>query len=713
MTAPQFREVAVETYLEATHAIGDHLLETFDAAMTRLGIPYYLTSGTLLGAVRSEDWIPWDDDVDVIMFREDYERMVPLIADVLPPGVAFSSAETRDDHITAIPRLLHLDSHRVHVGRARSRVPVETRHIPLDIFVLDRAPRRRTVRRLWSALALGLDKAAVARYTSARDVLTERAIGAPRKAAELVGVGLARVLPRRRWHALRTWLVTRPARWGRRGPYVATNYSTPAGRRMSFEREWYLPAGEVTFAGGRYPAPGDTDAVLTELYGAAYLVPPDVVDRQPVHLRGGLSATLGERVWDIGPEPAPAPAAVDPMRGASFRTQVLWSLAARATSAVLQILILVLLARGLAPSQFAFVAAVNVALQVAVAVNGFGLLRQIEVRRSRDPHDPSLPSLFAVRLAFSYASAVGWIVVCLVAWQVTGHTYPFALMPAALWLLVEQTTQVWNGISVVDGRSRNLLSSYVTRRAPVVAFLAGALVLDLHVVWAWSLGLAAGSVLSYAQGWRGQEPWARVLVPRRSRMGRFPLDLGYWWGLVGLQLRDLDVAAVSAVSSHAAGFYAFPARLVAPMNLVTLATASNAFPHVARHGMTRHQLRRGTLVGILPVCVVALTTALLSPYLPVLLGEAYQDSVPVLRVTCVTAVFSGFATLLGMLVQALSTEDARIIGYLSLGFATAQVGAAAVGAELHGAVAAAAAVAAVNAVLAATVWTYANRRVVA
>ena len=55
------------------------LFSLFDGFCKEHGLRYYMCGGTLLGAVRHGGFIPWDDDVDLLMPRPDYERMQCLI----------------------------------------------------------------------------------------------------------------------------------------------------------------------------------------------------------------------------------------------------------------------------------------------------------------------------------------------------------------------------------------------------------------------------------------------------------------------------------------------------------------------------------------------------------------------------------------------------------------------------------------------------------
>lgn len=358
------------------------------------------------------------------------------------------------------------------------------------------------------------------------------------------------------------------------------------------------------------------------------------------------------------------------------------------TAAVLQLLVIVLLARGLAPNEFAVVASVGVVMAVIVAVNGFGLILQIQVKRSRDPNDPELPAMFALRLRFTYASALLWLTACLVFWLIADDQFVLALTPIALWLFTEQTSSVWNGVSIVDDRSQDLMPSYLLRRLPVVVILALALWLDWDVVWSWTIGLALGSAVGFLYFLPRQERWARELRPRiRDQHTRPRLELGYWWSEVGAQLRDMDVALLTMINAHIAGAYALPARLVKPMNLVTVAAASVAFPRIARRAqVTIRELLQGCVIGTVPVLLMAGVIALAAPLLPQLVGEEYAAAVSPLRLLCVAAVITGFGALLMTFLQARSPESARAVGYAVLLFGATQVLLAAVGGYFWGAV---------------------------
>lgn len=60
--------------LEESKQIQVELLSAIHEHCNKHNIRYFLVYGTLLGAVRHKGFIPWDDDVDICMFRDDYER---------------------------------------------------------------------------------------------------------------------------------------------------------------------------------------------------------------------------------------------------------------------------------------------------------------------------------------------------------------------------------------------------------------------------------------------------------------------------------------------------------------------------------------------------------------------------------------------------------------------------------------------------------------
>lgn len=70
-----------ETYLRKLHSDILVVMDEIDRLCTKYHLRYYLIGGTLLGAIRHQGFIPWDDDLDIVMPRDDYEKFIQLCMD--------------------------------------------------------------------------------------------------------------------------------------------------------------------------------------------------------------------------------------------------------------------------------------------------------------------------------------------------------------------------------------------------------------------------------------------------------------------------------------------------------------------------------------------------------------------------------------------------------------------------------------------------------
>ena len=70
------------------------MLVVVDEICRRHDIPYWIEGGTLLGAVRHEGFIPWDDDLDIALMKKDYVRLLKCLKEELPAQYRLQTHET-------------------------------------------------------------------------------------------------------------------------------------------------------------------------------------------------------------------------------------------------------------------------------------------------------------------------------------------------------------------------------------------------------------------------------------------------------------------------------------------------------------------------------------------------------------------------------------------------------------------------------------------
>lgn len=239
------------------------LLQALIAVCSQLGLTYYILGGTLLGAVRHQGFIPWDDDIDVGIPRADYEILMARGQELLPEGIFLQNFRTDPDYPLNFAKLRRRNTCFVEHGLRNCRID---HGIYIDIFPLDYYPENNV--RLFRLK----DRMMRLRVTFAFS-------------GDILGIG-SRVC---RWFTL-PFFSSRKRTVEKREELLR---SVPSGSRLANhcgawgEKEivpahWYGEGTQLLFEGIPVRAPAEYHLWLTQVYGSYQQLPPED-KRRPHH----------------------------------------------------------------------------------------------------------------------------------------------------------------------------------------------------------------------------------------------------------------------------------------------------------------------------------------------------------------------------------------------------------------------------------------------
>lgn len=249
------------------------MIVELDRVCRKHDIKYCMIGGTLLGAVRHKGYIPWDDDADIGMLREDYEKFKKVTKELNPEICFFQDHSVDHEYLWGYGKLRRIGTSFVRVGQEHMKGETG---VFIDIFPLDDVPMSVPGQMLQDFYCFCLRKIIWARV------------------GKLSSKGFAKTVYNVISHIPVEWVYKRLKPMmdaGNNGtpnrvrilmfPSLGKLYrKNPLSVRYGMPKKWFLDRAEYEFEGHKFYGIKDYDGFLKYEYGDYMTLPPEE-ERQP------------------------------------------------------------------------------------------------------------------------------------------------------------------------------------------------------------------------------------------------------------------------------------------------------------------------------------------------------------------------------------------------------------------------------------------------
>lgn len=245
------------------------MLKVIDYLCKQHHIPYWLEGGTLLGAIRHQGFIPWDDDLDISMLREDYNKFIKIAAENLPADM-FLQTPDRDRgffNFAAPLKVRDCNSRFVELHENGDE-PYHT-GIYIDIFPIDSMPESKWDRTWHKWLVKKMRRLICAKCSSTP-------LGHHFKFYKKLSGLVSQQWLQKRINRIIAKQNNKPSK------YIGFGYDTVI--RGVFAKDIIFPLGKAKFEDAEFPIPARCHELLTQFYGD-YMTPPPLAKRQNIHAK--------------------------------------------------------------------------------------------------------------------------------------------------------------------------------------------------------------------------------------------------------------------------------------------------------------------------------------------------------------------------------------------------------------------------------------------